>query len=95
MSSRSFDSVFLPQADASYSLPTEARERLRHLLNTDALERLLARTKPEARNEFLGFWLELATRGKVALGPMSTEAITDPELRRLFEEISDTSPPQI
>jgi hypothetical protein len=88
MNSRSFDSVFLPQPDPSCSLPGDVRERLRHLLNTHALERLLARMKPEGRNELLRSYVELAARGKVALGPMVTDGITDPEIRRLFEEIS-------
>lgn len=80
--------AFLPTADPTYRLPRAAHDRLCHLLNASAFEALLARLKPEPRNELLETTLELVSRGKVALGPIFSDVVDEPELIELFAKVA-------
>ena len=87
MSEPSHEAAFLPVADPAYRLPEPARELLRHSLNANALEALLARLRPTPRAELLASFLEMASHGKVAFGPMFSDVIQDPEILRLLADV--------
>ena len=87
MNEPSHEAAFLSQADPAYRLPEPARELLRHYLNTNALEALLARLRPTPRAELLESFLKLASHGKVAFGPMFSDVIQDPEILRLLGDV--------
>jgi hypothetical protein len=84
--------ILLDAPEEGYRLSAADREKVHHAIDADALERLLARIRPEHREEFLRLYQGFAPGTKVFFGPMSS--LGDPEVDAIARElVRRPSPP--
>lgn len=80
MSSLEPASFLLASPDPDFRLAETERARLPSTIDPEALERLLARIRPEHRSVVIRDLSELGSQERIAFGP-GTTSIPDPEFR--------------